>query len=1100
MSSKRIALTHRLTWQFERPVQLSTHWLRLCPAPHTKAEVEAYSLRVQPEAHFINWLRDPYENELARLDLPEPVTRLQLEVDLVATLTAADPFDFLLEPGCIDYPFDYPEQLRKELAPYLRQPALGKQTQLWLDRLERWPGYIMEQLSTTNRQVQGGVQRLFSSAAGHVDLENILERGSATPWQLAWLLTVSLRHLGLAARFTSGYRVFLSEDHSRLPDNAALHAWSEVFLPGAGWVGLDPASAIFTHEGYIPLASTPEPLRALPWAGYCEARSEENNESLQVRRLEGGMPQWPYGAGRWDEIVAAAEQVDAALGQQGMALTVGSTVAFVSVANTQLPEWSGTALGWHKRSVAEQLLTALRQRLCPGGLFQAAQGEWFSGEPLPRWRLGCHFRSDGRPVWSDTALNNWQEGERRLGHDDLHQFATTLCRALNLDEKWLLAAHEDPLHQLWLNGSAGVMPQAKSLRDPEQRRALAEQLSQPVGHPSGYVLPLHWDSVAQRWISGRWRFRRGALYLRPGSSPIGLRLPLESLPVGDEIIPPDPERCQFDERELLPERVGELSARLTSFGPPHTFEAAADGAAVAGRAPRTALVIELRDRSLYAFLPPLTHVERYLDLVDAIESSARHCELPVRMEGYEPPHDRRLPRIMVEPEAGVLKVTLSAARNWREQSEQLEILYAEAESLGLRAERYDASGHHLPPGGESGFILGGDEPARSPFLQRPELLRALVSCWQRHPCLSYFFAGGDVGPSRPAPRPDEGRDDALYELGIALDRIPAGHSDSPWMPDRLLRHLLADASGNMSRAELGIEQLYAPDRPGQRLGQVAVRSLDAAPHARLAAVQGLLLRALLAHFAQQPRSLPLKHWGEELHDGFMLPDLLWEDLNELLAELPGRGLPLQAAWFEPFLEQRFPVLGRVQIGDIQIELRRAHEPWPLLSEEAGPGGAMTRYIDSSCERVQVKVTGMTPSRHQLVCNGRRVPLQPTARRGEYVAGVRYKVWSPAATLHPTLPPVSELLFDLLDGWDGTLIGGCTLIPTQPSITGGPVALVAPPPTPHLQPSPSLPSPFQPPAWGGGGQFIARPQPPAAPPFSAEKGDLSRPYLLDLVVL
>ncbi len=1098
--SQRIALTHRVVQRFDRRVRLSTHWLRLRPAPNTRARIEAYSLHVAPESHFINWIRDPYENDLARLDLPEPLGELRFDVDIVATLDPVNPFDFFVDFGYSDHPFEYTAQVRKELAPYLRLAKPGPRLRRWLEQLELTPRYIVEFLGALNRQVMECTPPQFGRGGGHVDVEAVLQRGSANAWERAWLLTLSLRHAGLAARFTSGYHVFLSSDTQTVPDSARMHAWSEVFLPGAGWIGLDPTSGTFTGEGYIPLASAPDPLRALPWIGYCEACGETGEESIRLRRLEHTRDRKNVSDSHWADVRAVAADVDARLKKHNVALSISPRIAFVHAPNAAAPEWTTGAMSDHKRTIAEQLASALRERVALGGVFHVGQTEWFNSETLPRWRISCLFRADGRPVWSDAALNAWPATKQRPTPEDVKRFSRTLTRALGINVDWLIPAHEDALHELWrYRGAFEYEPQNGELKDPHLRRELAERLSQARGEPVGYVLPLHWDSVNHRWISGAWMFRRRALYLMPGTSALGFRLPLDALPVGESILSPDAERCQFDERSLLPDQVGELSARFSHVDPATSPPESADAPYAEPRAPRTALCIELRDGRVWVFMPPLTHAEHYLDLVAAIEAAARDTGLPVLLEGYDAPEDHRLPRIIIEPDAGTLNVTLPPAAASPEQFEQLQLLYSIAEELGLRAERYDTEGRRLPPGGDGAFILGGTEPARSPFLQRPELLRDLITCWQRHPSLSYFFAGRDVGPGRAAPRPDEGRDDALYELGVALERIPSGTTAYPWMPDRLLRHLLADASGNMRRAEIRVDQLYAPDRPGQRLGRAVVHSMDFAPKPYHAALQTLLLRALIAHFAQRPGSVELIHWGNELHDRFMLPHVLWDDLCALIRELQRDGIPLQTDWFKPFLDLRFPELGRVQVGTACLELRGAHEPWPVLSEEAGLGG-MARFIDSACDRVQVRVTGITPSRHVVVCNGRRVPLQPTARRGEFVAGVRYKVWNPPATLHPTVPAVRELAFDLVDTWNGTSLGGCSLIPERPGIWGGAAPAISPTREPMLRrDTRSAPAVVVPP-WTGSGRFVPQGRNKESIDMIQWINETEHPYLLDLTAL
>jgi uncharacterized protein (DUF2126 family) len=1114
MSSPRIALTHTIERRYPRRVLLPTHWLRLRPAPHTKADVTAFSIRVGTEPHFLNWVRDPFENHVARLDLPEPVADLRMTVDLVASLHPANPFDFLAEPYAANFPFEYPDQLQKELTPYLHLPEPGPRLAAFLDGLDREPAYITEKLGNIVAEAHRKLKVSGHASPGTVDVESVLEQGHGSPWESAWLLTLALRSLGMAARFASGYRIFLAPEpvvhawsgDSEVPatrwlDTATLHAWSEAFIPGAGWIGLDPAAGLFTHEGYIPLAATPDALRALPWVAEADPfvvpalAGQEPTEAgttsqIQIRRLTPAPEPAPYTEAQWADIGTVGQCVDQRLKEDGISLAMAPAVCFTDPGSTA-PEWSVAAVGPAKRAVAEELLTRLRQRLAPSGVSHEGQGEWFGGEPLPRWKLNCFFRTDGLPivrqpqtdaVFKTASVSSSRRAVKNIGPEapeisDAASFARTLAKHLGVSPDYLLPAHEDQLHELWLNRHhIQFEPPADTLRDPTRRRSLAIQLSRTKLDPVGYVLPLRWDVASERWVSGRWRFRRGTLYLVPGGSPLGYRLPLDSLPVG-EAAPamPDPERCHFEERPLLAEIYGEPTSRLTSYTQGAAPPESTDSDEATTRPPRTALCVQVRDGLLHVFLPPLTHLEHWLDLVAAVEATAAELGLPARLEGYEPPEDFRLGRLTLEPESGVLRVALPAAESWDRLSGFVSAVYREAEALGLRAERIAPDGRRQPPGGNADIVLGGEQPPLSPFLLRPQLLHSLIAYWQRHPCLSYFFAGRLLGPSGPAPRPDEGRDDALYELELALSRLPLDDSPGPWVPDRALRHLLTDPSGDMRRAEIRIDQLYAPDRSSLRLGRIALRSFETAPNDKLALAQSLLVRALLAYLAQAPVDASLADWGAALHDRFMLPGPLWDDFRDVLADLRGAGMPVRAEWFEPFLAQRFPVLGRIQMGDVGLELRLAHEPWPVLSEEVTASG-VARLVDSSNQRIQAEVSGLIPSRHVLVCNGRRVPLRASRTWGVAWAGVRYKTWNPPSTLHPTIPPIHSLVFDLLDARTGEVLGGCTYFPARPGMAG-PQAIPAAVTALEAEgegggePRQPRPHPMAPPPWSPGGRFL-----------------------------
>ncbi len=1031
--STRIAITHRIEQSFDQPIRLSTHWLRLRPAPGTRARITAYSLELQAEPHFINWLRDPFENHLARLDLPEPIARLGMTVEVHAELEPVNPFDFLVEPDAARHPFSYPAQLRKELSPYLDSSGATPRMRAWFETLDRAPTSTVERLDALNQRLHEAYSIAEAGRPGPVDVEALLARKSGSCWELASLLTLSLRQLGLAARFTCGYHVSLA-DTPEAADRVSLHAWSEAFIPGAGWLGLDPSAGLFIDETYVPLACAPDPTRVLPVVGSHETCQETRVESLHVRRLTPVTPDWPYSETQWADIHALGRGVEHDLKEHGCSLRTGVGLSLVATEQGDA-EWSTVPQGLSKRLVAERLLARLQQRLAPGGAPQLGQGEWYAGEGLPRWRLACFFRVDGQSIWRNPERVGWGGARSALVLSDVRDFAEALARALGTPPSRVTAAHEDPLHEL----SRGSLPPPEAvtaeLDDPRRRRDLAERLSLPCGDPVGYVLPLAWDHAAGRFVSGEWIFRRGRLHLGPGDSPLGYRLPLDSL-IEDEqaALEALAERCPFEERGALGDFHAAARARLHATQIPAAHSEA--------RPPRTAVCVEAREGQLYAFLPPLSHAEHYLDLVAAVEVAAEATGHRVILEGYDPPEDHRLGRFVLEPDAGVLRVDLPEIKGWEAQLDALHIVYEEALGVGLRAERVYPDGSTAPSGGGGRLSLGGERPDGSPFLRRPDLLRGLIAYFQRHPSLSYFFAGRMIGPSGAAPRPDEGRDEALYELSIALSRLPRGESCAIWCADRVLRHLLADPAGQIKRAEIRMDRLYAPERASRRLGRILIHSFELGPHARIAALQTLLVHGLIGRFARVSDSGELERWGPALHDRFMLPEILWEDLRSVVQDLNAVGYPFQLEWFDPVMTLRFPVLGSVPIGGITLMLQAALEPWPLLAEEVS-GNGVARFIDAANERVQTKLSGLAPGRYVLACNGKTVPLQSTGRHGEYVAGVRFKVANPPATLHPTIPPVEALVFDLIDTWTGRAIGGCTYLPPRPPVRGPVGSPVAP---------------------------------------------------------
>ncbi len=1030
----RVAVRHNTYYQFDRHVAISPHVLRLRPAPHCRNRIYSYSLKVKPANHFINWQQDPFGNFLARLVFPEKEDHLSVEVELITDMTVINPFDFFVEEYAEKFPFQYDEHLLRELGPYLEIVEDGPLLNEWLRKVPREPRPIIDFLVDLNQRLERDLEYNVRMEPGVQTCEETLQLARGSCRDSGWLLVQILRHLGLAARFCSGYLVQLAPDVKSLEgpsgpaqDFTDLHAWCEVFLPGAGWVGLDPTSGLFAGESHIPLACTPSPLSAAPITGAtgkCEVRFSFANDVERIH--EDPRVTKPYRDGEWTAIQALGDAVDAELTAGDVRLTMGGEPTFVSIDDMDSPQWNIDALGEHKLKLAKDLLIRLRDRFAPGGLLHYGQGKWYPGEPTPRWALGCFWRADHEPLWQHPEL--LARVDRNYDHElpQAQAFIYWLAQALEVDREHIRPAYEDTLYYLWREQQVpdNLDPARADVKDPGERRRLARLLNRGLDEPTGYLLPLERDE-GKPWRSGEWRLRAERVYLIPGDSPMGLRLPLDSLlaPRAKEDTY-RPARDPFAPRGPLPPAGSPAQPVQEQASPGATAEDRREPVV------RTTLCVEPREGKLHVFLPPMEYLEHYIDLVQAVEMTARELALPVVIEGYEPPRDSRLVRLLVTPDPGVIEVNIHPAKNWRELVANTTALYDEARLARLGTEKFMLDGRHSGTGGGNHVTLGGERPEDSPLLRRPDLLQSLVTYWQHHPGLSYLFSGLFLGPTSQAPRVDEGRAEMLYELEIAFGQIPEGEVPEPWLVDRVLRNLLIDITGNTHRAEFCIDKLYAPGSATGRLGLLEFRGFEMPPHPHMALVQVLLLRCLVARFWKAPYRGKLVRWGTLLHDRFMLPHYVWSDIRSVVEDLNEHGYPFQLEWLAPFEEFRFPHYGNVDIGDINLELRWAIEPWHVLGEEVSSFGT-SRYVDSSVERLQVKLTGMTPERFVLACNGRRVPLRSTGRHGEYVAGVRYRAWQPPSALHPRIGVHSPLVFDLIDTWNGRSVGGCTYHVSHP---------------------------------------------------------------------
>ncbi len=1032
--SLHVALTHRTTYTYDRSVSLGPQTIRLRPAPHSRTGVLSYALKVEPQPHFLNWQQDPQGNYLARVVFPEKVTHFDVTVDLVADMATINPFDFFLEPEAERFPFSYDPALEHELAPYRRLETPGLLLTKLLAELPATATSTNDFLVEMNQGVQARVDYVVRMEPGVWSPEKTLSEGRGSCRDSAWLLVQCLRHRGLAARFVSGYLIQLLPDLKPLEgpegptaDFTDLHAWAEVYLPGAGWIGMDATSGLLTGEGHIPLAATPDPQSAAPISGAVEKAEVAFGFEMSVRRVrETKRVTKPYSDDDWQAILDTGLIVDTMLSAGDVRLTMGGEPTFVAASDVEAEEWNSEALGPTKRVYAGKLIRRLAPLWAKGAALHHGQGKQYPGEPLPRWALTALWRPDGEAVWTDPALLADPDQDKCTATcEEAEAFATGLAGALGVDPKLVRAAHEDVHYYLWKEKKlpANVVAEDCKLADPLERARMARLFGTGLAKPAGSVLPLA-RSPEGTWRSGKWFLREDTMFLLPGDGPLGFRLPLASLPwIDPDQVERDAELDPFEEKPDLPSQAMLKSGR---FAPSNSWMMPQPAASEKPTEPvRTALAVEARGGILHVFFPPLTDAADWLALVAAVEAIAATQGQKVILEGYLPPGaDKRVRHFSVTPDPGVIEVNVHPAGDFATMVDRTTTLYAEARAVGLASEKFLADGRHVGTGGGNHVVLGGATPADSPFLRRPDLLKSLLGFWNNHPSLSYVFSGLFIGPTSQHPRVDEARGDVLNELEIAFAQVGRDKITPPWLVDRLFRNILSDMTGNTHRTEFCIDKLYDPMGPTGRLGLLEFRGFEMPPSPQMALAQTLLVRAAVAAFWNAPYERKLIRWGTRLHDDFLLPHYCQTDFTDMLDELSAFGLKLDPAWFEPHHQFRFPEIGNVTVRDMKIELRHALEPWHVLGEEQGASGT-ARYVDSSAERVQLKVEGWVDERFTLACNGVAVPMSPTGRAGEAVGGVRFKAWAPPHALHPTIPAQAPLVVDVFDTWTGRSLGGLT---------------------------------------------------------------------------
>src|SRR5271167_1994331 len=480
----QVGLHHVTRYNYDKPVGLGPQLIRLRPAPHSRTRIPSYSLNVKPAQHFVNWQQDPHGNWIARFVFPEKTTEFSITVDLIADMEVINPFDFFVEPYADKWPFEFAPELHEDLAIYAAPEPAGPRLQELIKSISREKRNTVDFLVELNQRLSQMIRYVIRMEPGVQTPEETLTSAAGSCRDTAWLLVQLLRHIGLPARFVSGYLIQLKPDLKPLEGAAGtdhdftdLHAWTEVYLPGAGWIGLDPTSGLLAAESHIPLAATPHYRNAAPISGLASFANVDFNFDMRVKRVaEHPRITKPYSEEAWKALDALGEEVDRKLVADDVRLTMGGEPTFVSIDDFESGEWNADAVGPTKRALADRLIRRLRDRFAPGGFLHYGQGKWYPGESLPRWTFSLFWRRDGKPIWQNPQRIAAEGQQTGASKETAQALLGGIASELGIESDYVAPAYEDPAE--WLvkeaNLPANVSPQNSELKDPEARQRIAK--------------------------------------------------------------------------------------------------------------------------------------------------------------------------------------------------------------------------------------------------------------------------------------------------------------------------------------------------------------------------------------------------------------------------------------------------------------------------------------------------------------------------------------------------------------------------------------------------------------------------------------------------